>query len=48
MLRTLWKSWLGLLRGWKAARERSELRALSDRTLKDIGLSRGQIEQLFR
>ena len=33
---------------WKAARARSELHTLSDRTLKDIGLSRAQIEQLFR
>ena len=33
---------------WKAARARSELRALSDRTLKDIGLSRAQIETLYR
>ena len=33
---------------WKAARAREELRALSDRTLKDIGLSRAQIEALYR
>jgi len=33
---------------WKAARARDELRALSDRTLKDIGLSRAQIEALYR
>ena len=33
---------------WKAARARSELQSLSDRTLKDIGLSRAQIERLFR
>jgi uncharacterized protein YjiS (DUF1127 family) len=31
-----------------AARSRNELRALSDRTLKDIGLTRGQVESLFR
>ena len=31
-----------------AARSRDELRTLSDRTLKDIGLSRGQIDSLFR
>jgi uncharacterized protein YjiS (DUF1127 family) len=30
------------------ARARRELHALSDRTLKDIGLSRGQIDSLFR
>jgi uncharacterized protein YjiS (DUF1127 family) len=33
---------------WAAARSRDELRSLSDRTLKDIGLSRGQIDSLFR
>jgi uncharacterized protein YjiS (DUF1127 family) len=33
---------------WAAARMRKELHALSDRTLKDIGLSRGQIDELFR
>ena len=33
---------------WAAARSREELRALSDRTLKDIGLSRAQIDSLFR
>jgi uncharacterized protein YjiS (DUF1127 family) len=33
---------------WAAARARIELHALSDRTLKDIGLSRGQIDSLFR
>ena len=36
---------------WKAllaARTRAELRALSDRTLRDIGLERGQIDALFR
>ena len=31
-----------------ARRSRMELLALSDRTLKDIGLSRGQIDLLFR
>jgi uncharacterized protein YjiS (DUF1127 family) len=33
---------------WKAARAREELRALSDRTLTDIGLGRAQIEALYR
>lgn len=33
---------------WAAERCRNELRSLSDRTLKDIGLDRGQIEELFR
>lgn len=34
--------------GWLAARARGELHTLSDRTLRDIGLTRGQIESLFR
>jgi len=33
---------------WIAARWRKELHALSDQTLKDIGLLRGQIDSLFR
>jgi uncharacterized protein YjiS (DUF1127 family) len=37
-----------LHRAWASARMRRELHELSDRTLKDIGLSRGQIDQLFR
>jgi uncharacterized protein YjiS (DUF1127 family) len=37
-----------LLAAWDAARARRELYALSDRTLKDIGLSRGQINSLYR
>ena len=37
-----------LLAAWTAARARDELRALSDRTLKDIGLSRAEIDALFR
>jgi uncharacterized protein YjiS (DUF1127 family) len=44
MLRAL----IRIYQAWRAARARSELHALSDRTLKDIGLSRAQIEQLFR
>jgi uncharacterized protein YjiS (DUF1127 family) len=39
---------LRIYEAWKAARARDELRALSDRTLKDIGLSRAQIEALYR
>lgn len=35
-------------RSWAAARTRSELRMLSDRALRDIGLERGQIDSLFR
>ena len=37
-----------LFNAWRAARVRGELRELSDRTLKDIGLTRGQINSLFR
>jgi uncharacterized protein YjiS (DUF1127 family) len=44
MLRALMR----IYQAWKAARARDELRALSDRTLKDIGLSRAQIEALYR
>jgi uncharacterized protein YjiS (DUF1127 family) len=33
---------------WRARRARDELRSLSDRTLNDIGLRRGQIDSLFR
>jgi len=35
-------------RFWAAARARDDLRALSDHTLRDIGLQRGQIDTLFR
>jgi uncharacterized protein YjiS (DUF1127 family) len=37
-----------LYAAWAAQRSRVELHALSDRTLKDIGLCRGQIDALFR
>jgi len=39
---------LRLGRAWESLRTRSELHALSDRTLKDIGLSRTQIDSMFR
>jgi uncharacterized protein YjiS (DUF1127 family) len=35
-------------KAWRAARARAELHELSDRTLKDIGLKRGDINALFR
>jgi uncharacterized protein YjiS (DUF1127 family) len=37
-----------LFKRWRAARARGELHELSDRTLRDIGLNRGQIDSLFR
>lgn len=48
MIRKLWQGVLAMHRWFQAARVRSDLHALSDRTLKDIGLSRGQIDSLFR
>ena len=39
---------LRFFRAWHDARLRGELHTLSDRTLKDIGLTRGQIDSLFR
>ena len=47
-MRIFWKKCLELLDAWRAARARDELHGLSDRTLKDIGLTRGQIGSLFR
>jgi uncharacterized protein YjiS (DUF1127 family) len=47
-------TWCGIAHGiaslgqWnRRTRAREELRSLSDRTLRDIGLERGQIERLF-
>jgi uncharacterized protein YjiS (DUF1127 family) len=37
-----------LRRAWSGLRTRTQLRALSDRTLRDIGLSRNEIESLYR
>lgn len=37
-----------LWRAWAAMRTRAELHALSDRTLRDIGLSRSEIDSLIR
>jgi uncharacterized protein YjiS (DUF1127 family) len=36
----------GLRRAWRAGRRRAALRALDDRMLRDIGVSRGDIEQV--
>jgi uncharacterized protein YjiS (DUF1127 family) len=48
MLRTLWK-WLVDVYGWfLRAGTRRELRNLPDRMLKDIGLSRHDIDSMFR
>ena len=45
---TFWKLCLAAHRAWNAGRARNELRLLSDRTLRDIGLDRAQIDNLFR
>jgi len=37
-----------LLNAWRAARSRDELYRLSDRTLRDIGLNRAEIDALYR
>jgi uncharacterized protein YjiS (DUF1127 family) len=47
-LRALRQGWLKIHAAWNAERARNELRALSDRTLKDIGLHRSQIDSLYR
>ena len=47
-MQSLWNHLLKLLRAWQAARARRELLELSDRTLKDIGVRRGDIPSLFR
>lgn len=47
-MKDLWQAWLRVRRAWGAARARKELYALSDRMLKDIGVSREQIDSLFR
>ena len=47
-MRTIWTGCIKLWNAWRAARARDDLNALSDRTLRDIGLSRGQIDSLFR
>lgn len=39
---------LFVLKALAAMRTRAELRSLSDRALRDIGLERGQIDSLYR
>jgi uncharacterized protein YjiS (DUF1127 family) len=39
---------LVLWRAWTAARTRAQLRQLSDRALRDIGLTRRDVDALFR
>ena len=48
MLSTVRNLWRAAHRAWNAERARTELRLLSDRTLRDIGLNRAQIDNLFR
>jgi uncharacterized protein YjiS (DUF1127 family) len=48
LMEKLWKRCLEVFRAWRAARARDQLHELSDRTLKDIGITRGQINSLFR
>lgn len=45
---TVWSRVRGLHRAWSNAHARAALYALSDRTLKDIGLHRSQIDSMFR
>jgi uncharacterized protein YjiS (DUF1127 family) len=47
-LRALWTQGLRLHRAWAAERTRAQLHALNDRTLRDIGLHRDQIDSLLR
>lgn len=45
---TAWQWLLKHHQGFVVGRARRELHALSDRTLRDIGVSRSDIESLFR
>ena len=47
-MRTLLELLRRLYRAWRAAHARRQLLELSDRTLKDIGLKRAEIDSLFR
>ena len=44
----LGKLWTRMLRSYRARRARASLEALDNRTLRDIGVSRREIEQLAR
>ena len=48
MIRALGRWWRERRKVRAADRARRELRSLSDRTLRDVGLTRCQIELLFR
>ncbi|HYN13764.1 MAG TPA: DUF1127 domain-containing protein [Burkholderiales bacterium] len=47
-MRQIWKWLLKQHAAWVAGRVRGELHALNDRMLKDIGMSRSDIDSLFR
>jgi len=44
----IWSRIARLHRAWSGAHARTALYALSDRTLKDIGLHRSQLDSMFR
>jgi uncharacterized protein YjiS (DUF1127 family) len=46
--RALWNQGRKLQRAWAVERTRAQLRTLNDRTLRDIGLHRDQIDSLIR
>jgi uncharacterized protein YjiS (DUF1127 family) len=48
VIRALRRWWHASRKAREAERTRRELRALSDRTLRDLGLTRCQVELLFR
>ena len=47
-MRFLFEQLRSFFRAWRAAHARRQLLELSDRTLKDIGLKRTEIDSLFR